>query len=357
MKRRFAVIFVMTSLLSLTGCQTVVVQNPPVVKSISPSSFAISANFFNSQSFGISPAVWASQGYATDGLDNYLFSTSKIVEADSGWKATYSNDTPFAGITGITVNHLGDGEVSGDLIYAPIAYFSWAGKENFMATPWASAIGVYAAHTAGLPLRSWTDITSSGCDASGIAVGPNNTLYVSSFFINTDKLCLFDATTLASKGELALSIPLPRIQGISYNSAAKQFAVSTDDAEAKIGYIYFVSLTGQVTGPVYTLPQRGELEGLDYTQGYIAYDIGARIHYLYPVQVTGSNFDQDATVQVQGSTQQTIFDNSESLTTIINLSSLDGFGETSVRVANPGFLGGTSSAVKITVREHNHRHY
>jgi hypothetical protein len=244
--------------------------------------------------------------------------------------------------------HVGDGEVSDDLIYVPLACLSW---ETTCGGKAAYAIGIYAAHTAGLPLLKWKNITSSGCDASGVAAGPDKTLYVASYFVHPDQICLFDAKTLESKGTLLLSIPLPRIQGISYNAAAQQFAVTVDDADRHNGYVYFISLSGEVTGPVYSLMHHGELEGLDYTQGYIGYNIASHIYYLFPAQVTGSNFEPGAEVMANGRAQQTTYVDSGNLRVMIEASSLKSFGDAPIKVMNPGLHSGASSELKLVVKE------
>jgi hypothetical protein len=311
----------------------------PNLSSLSPASVQINSGFFSPQNFGVSVKISANQGYATDGTNNFLFSTEKIVETDSRWNVSYTNSTPFSGIN-ITLAHIGDGEVGGGKIYAPLACATQEG-----CSPEAVAIGVYSADTPSLPLEQWANITSSGCDGSGIAVGPNNTLYVSSFFVNPDVLCLYDATTLESKGTLTLSTPIPRIQGISFDPASQRFAVTADNAERTIGYIYFVSLDGQVVGPAYTVPQTGELESLDFTQGYIGYVIQPfdYVYFLYPIQLTGSDFYAASQVEVDGAAQQTTYENGGLLDTIVPAPSLHGFGQVRVTVVNPSPGGGPSS--------------
>ena len=361
---RFAILFIFAYVSWLSGCggdhgaasspsgststTTAGMDSYPVpqLRSLRPSTLLINSGFFSPQDFGVSSKIAATQGYATDGKNNFLFSTQKIVETDSQWNVVYTNSTPFRGIN-ITLDHVGDGEVSGGKIYAPLLCATQEG-----CSPEAVAIGVYSADTAGLPLQQWADITSSGCDGSGIAVGPNNTLYVSSFFVNPDVLCLYDATTLESEGTLTLSTPIPRIQGISFDPASQRFAVTADNANRTIGYIYFVSLDGKVVGPAYTVPQTGELEGLDFTQGYIGYVIQpfGYVYFLYSVQATGSDFYPASQVEVDGAGQQTTYENGEILDAIVPASSLHSFGEVQVTVRNPSPGGGTSSALPFTVR-------
>jgi len=347
MKRLVAAVVMMVSGMLVCGCGSI--YNPPVIKSITPSSYTIPASFFSAKQFGVSPKVSALEGYATDGVNNFLFGKTKITQTDSAWNQTYANAKPFAGMTGMTLDHLGDGEVSNGYIYEAIA----CSASDRNCGPRNKAIAVYAASTVGLPLVNWADITSSSCDAeSGIAVGPNNTLYVASFYANPSQLCLFDATTLESKGTLTLSTPIPYVQGISYNAAAQQFAVSSVSASKIIGYIYFVTPSGEVSGP-YLTPQKDEVEGLDYTQGYIGYDVSSVIEYIFPFQVTGSGFEPGVVVYGNTLNRQTFYQNSGSLISVVKATTMSGFGSVKIKVVNPGLLGGTSNTVKLTVSAAN----
>jgi hypothetical protein len=319
--------------------------NPvPMLSALNPDTQPINSSFFG-VIFGQSATISADQGYATDGTNNFLFSTGKIVQADALWKTVYTNEAPFSGIT-IKLDHVGDGEVSNGMIYAPL---SCATQEA--CSPEGVAIGVYTANVKGLPLAQWADITSSGCDGSGIAVGPNNTLYVSNFFVNPGFICMFDATTLESKGRLTLSTPLPRIQGISFDPASQRFAVTTDNQDRTVGYIYFVSLSGEVVGPAYTAPQSGEMEGLDFTQGYIGYVVGSHnyVYFVFPFQVSGSDFYAASQVEVNGAAQQTTYESDGLLDVVIPGSLLGSFGALQVTVENPSPGGGASSALPFTV--------
>jgi hypothetical protein len=327
-------------------CGSTAVHGQAIIHSTNPTSFTINENFFAPKTFGISPKVVAQQGYATDGVNNFLFNRSSILQTNSSWKTTYSNTKPFAGMTGMTLDHLGDGELSNGYIYVAAA----CSASDTKCGAKHKALAVYAVGKAGLPLVRWADITSSSCDAeSGVAVGPDNTLYVSSFYVNPKQLCLFDATTLKAKGVLKLSKPIPYVQGISYNAEAQQFAVAADLASKVWVNIYMVSLDGEVTGPVYVLPTNGELEGLDYTQGYIGYDLAGYIHYLFPFQVTGNNFVSGDEVVVNGVARQTTLMNSGLLQAVIKGSSLTDFGTEKVKVVNLGPPKKTSATVKLPI--------
>ncbi|GEM_PF-5576847 len=166
-------------------------------------------------------------------------------------------------------------------------------------------------------------------------------------------LCLFDATTLESKGTLTLSTPIPRIQGVSFDPASRRFAVAADNPARTIGYIYFVSLDGEVVGPTYTVPQTGELEGLDFTQGYIGYVIQPfdYVYFLFSIQAAGSGFYPASQVEVDGVAQPTRYENGELLEAIVPASALQTFGQAHVTVVNPPPGGGTSSALPFTVTQ------
>lgn len=220
-----------------------------------------------------SPKTGATQGYATDGANHYLFSTASLQEDDAQWTMIYSNSSPFGGLPqGVT--HVGDGDYYHGKLYAPVEQF--ASCDNFSH----QTIVVYSAHTKDLPLSTYADISANRHEVSSVTIVPStNSLYVSSF-CDGSRLWIYDVNTLALKGTLELSESIQRIQGISWSSARHQFAVTSDDPSMTTGYIYLVSSTGKVTGPVYTPPQRGELEGVDYTQGAIRYLIGGYVYFL-----------------------------------------------------------------------------
>ena len=76
----------------------------------------------------VSPDVKCHQGYATDGTNHYTFDNQVIYKwrGDQKWSLIASNNTPFAGISGL--NHFGDGD-----------YFE--GKLYIVAEFWASCTG------------------------------------------------------------------------------------------------------------------------------------------------------------------------------------------------------------------------
>jgi WD40 repeat protein len=221
----------------------------------------------------VSPATGATQGYATDGTNHYLFSTAGIQEDDADWNQLFSNANPFSGLPSGVI-HVGDGAYFQGMLFAPVESFKGCNNVTHQT------VAVYAANRPGLPLVRYSDISANGHEASSVTVAPStNSLYVSSF-CDGSKLWIYDLYTLKLKGTLALSTNILKIQGISWNPAQSQFAVTADSADQNTGYIYLVSASGAVTGPVYTVPQKGELEGVDYTQSTIRYLIDGRVYFV-----------------------------------------------------------------------------
>jgi hypothetical protein len=223
-----------------------------------------------------SPQTYSQQGWATDGVYNYTFDTTRIFKRDnsSSWSAIATNSSPFVGMTpGIT--HLGDGEYWNGNLYVPAENYGYAGSCTFRY----QALAVYSATADGLPLVNWRDISADGHEVSAVAVvSPQNALYVSSF-CDGSKLWIYDLTTLKLTGTLILSDNIRMIQGVSYNSASNSLYLSADNNSGKGGEIYSVSLAGVVT-PIYEVDSPDELEGIDFTQNALGYMIDQQVHFL-----------------------------------------------------------------------------
>lgn len=243
-----------------------------------------------------SPQVTATEGYATDGTNHYLFSTNwhksetgkyqskrgrfdlsnSITKYDRDWKQTDANMDPFAGLNpGLA--HIGGAAYYHGRLYAPAEY--WFSCENFGD----QTIAVYDANAAGLPLVQHKDVSDRKQEISAIAIVPAKHELFTSSFCDGSKLMIYDLKTLAPKGSLSLSRNIGKIQGLSWSAKHHQFAMTSDDPQQKVGYVYIVSLDGQVKGPIYTTPSWGEMEGVDYTQGdTIRFLIGGHVYYLNP---------------------------------------------------------------------------
>lgn len=248
-----------------------------------PTSFSGTVPFANT---GVMPApvvtnasnhfTSQTQGIALDPSSNaYYFSTATIAAYNSSDSLQWTNSTPFAGLPG-SPDHLGDGEYSNGVLYAAVMHYG-----GCPGTSSGQLIARYSAATGAL--SGYFDVSAAmgGADISGVAVVPATNTLVASTFCGGAQIYLFDLTTGASKGTVTLSTALPFTQGVSYNPTSGQLALSVDSSVAETdGYVYFASLGGAVTGPVYsTTGGTSDVEGLDYTQSssVVALDIGISV--------------------------------------------------------------------------------
>lgn len=222
-----------------------------------------------------SPTVPADEGYATDGSSHFLFSASKIVEENSGWKVVATNAKALAGLPA-GVNHIGDGAYFDGRLYAPVEH--WSGCGNFTH----QTIAIYNALDPRIPLIAQKDISVVGQEISSISLAPSKDELYTSSYCDGSKLMVYDMGTLTLKGTITLDRNIPEIQGISWNKKHQEFALTSDNLAGTVGYVYLVSPQGQVTGPIYTTPALGEMEGVDYTQDTIRFLIAQHIYYLRP---------------------------------------------------------------------------
>jgi hypothetical protein len=237
------------------------------------------------------------QGVAIDPWgDHYISFTHSIAAYDPNWKLVWKNSQPFSDIS-VAVNHIGDIEYYGGYIYAPLELFK-------NCTTFAPVlIAVYDADTGALV--NWVDITAQGHEASAAAVIPDEGQVVISSYCpaksGASTLWNYDlesvnnrpaGSAVANQSTITLSSPISSIQGLSWYKQARQFLVSAD-LNAPAGTLWFVSGTGEVTGPVFTVPadQGIELEGVDATTGNAYY---AENGFVYGIDMptTGLNTGQ-----------------------------------------------------------------
>lgn len=223
-----------------------------------------------------SPMVPAWEGYATDGKNHYIFGVKKISEYNRHWQRTQLNASALDGLPS-GVNHIGGGAYYHGKLYAPVEHY--AGCRDVAD----QTIALYQAHQKGLPLVRQVSVASHGQEISAIAIdGKKNELYTSSY-CDGSHLMVYNLNTLALKRTIPLSKNLSMIQGISWNPKHKEFALAADGPKSKIGYLYFVSPTGVISGPIFATAPLGELEGIDWTKhtkGEIRYAIAGHIYYL-----------------------------------------------------------------------------
>jgi len=227
---------------------------------------------------GIGQSLWtgAKQGFALD-PNGYIYVSSNnlLASYDSQWHQLWRNTNVLAGLP-TAVNHLGDIDYGGGYIYGPVE--GWNGCTGFKPV----LLAVFDPQTGNMV--TWSDITADGHEASSVAVIPAlNRVVVSDFCQNDGTTTLWNydlnelttdppgsAMTYTSKTVLSTRIPL--IQGISWNADASQFLISAD-IDGTAGSLWFANGSGEVTGPVYTVPTSAgiELEGVDYNSDYLTF--------------------------------------------------------------------------------------
>ncbi|MGD0411969.1 MAG: hypothetical protein ABSC18_09710 [Verrucomicrobiota bacterium] len=242
-----------------------------------PSSFnslpALQLSHIQNQITFISPNTFSHQGYATDGTNHYTFDNQAIYVWDSAnWTSIASNTAVFQGVPGL--DHLGDGDYYNGELYLVAESWSSCGSytNQSLVTFDAATLQVLSVH----------NVAADGHEVSGLAVapsdGPNGTIYVTSY-CDGSKIWEYDLSTFALIGTLALSRPIPYIQGITW--ANGKFYISQD-----MGSIFSLDYSGDVSH-VYSTSISGSHEGLKYVQGQIRWliDSGAGHKFIYYVSL------------------------------------------------------------------------
>lgn len=211
----------------------------------------------------VSP-VKATQGYATDGSVHYMFSTNEIAAYDKDWQPLWSNKTPFEGMPA-GPGHVGDGDVYQGDIYAPVEAYNSCDDNT------QQRIAIYDAKDGAF--KRFIDLSGYGHEVSSVTVVPSTQTMVVSSFCDAYRVYPYDLKTMKPLDPIALSSPITKIQGIAWSEQRGQFAITSDSPAEKIGYVWVMSPQGKVA-LVYTVPQTGEMEGVDYSQDQIRYLLG-----------------------------------------------------------------------------------
>jgi len=211
----------------------------------------------------VSP-VKAIQGYATDGSVHYMFSTNEFAAYDKNWQLIWTNKTPFEGMPD-PVSHIGDGDVYQGNIYVPVELYNSCDDNT------QQHIAVY--NTKEGAFMDYIDLSSYGHEVSSATVVPSTHTLVVSSFCDPYHVYRYDLKTWKPLDPITLSSPIPKIQGIAWSEKRQQFAITSDSPAEQIGYVWVMSPEGKVS-LVYTAPQTGEMEGVDYSQDQIRYLLG-----------------------------------------------------------------------------------
>jgi hypothetical protein len=226
-----------------------------------------------------SPNVSAHQGVAASDDNYYVFHTTRITRYNKSWIATGTNTQPFAGLSGFTKPHLGDGCYYDGKLY--VVAENWPGVSN-------QHILVFDATT----LERLDAIpTGRTHETAGVCVAPGtngeDSLWVASYY---DSRYLFEYSLDGSHvGTLPLSPP-PRkgIQGIAFGDG--KFYLSVGPYKG-LGSLYSVSTEG-TSALLYTRRSTAHHEGIDLVGDKLLWLIDgggtdSRVRYLrFPAFLT-----------------------------------------------------------------------
>lgn len=200
-----------------------------------------------------SPETASRQGYTTDGIHHFTSDTAALYKRnnDEHWSIAAQNRQPFVGLFG-RPNHLGDLDYHEGKLFVPV--------EQFLH-PCSFEDQQLAVYDAGsLSLITSVDVSAQGAEVSGVVVVPEeNMLYVNSF-CEGSRLWKYEMPSLSFVGTLALSRPIPNLQGLAWDGS-RFFASSSADNR-----VYVIESNGRVRGPV--IAREGcEAEGLKWYDG------------------------------------------------------------------------------------------
>jgi len=242
------------------------------------------------------------QGIAIDAADNtYLSTDGQIAMYDrAGTQRWTTGECPGAACVWNLlpggVDHVGDVDYYRGILYAPVEEVGSCGYDTHQT------LALFSASTGALSSAAegvgWFDISRSGIGEAGTvtvvpsADGGNGVLVVGDYCDPTELWAFSLSAPGTLLGTIPLSAQIPEIQGVSWNAAKQQFAITSDEPNpgqlATAGYVWLADWDGRVRDPatvvggnyIYRTTQPAELEGVDYSQGYIAYLIG-RVGVFY----------------------------------------------------------------------------
>lgn len=219
------------------------------IKSNLPISFD-----YNSSATVSAGGLGTQQGIGFDGTNTYLTYTAKIEKRDGSLILLTSNASPYTSITG-TVNHLGDGEVSGSYLYVPVENYSNCTVTNIRIVKYLISDLSFDSQSG--------DLSASVDEASGLTILAD-TIYISSFCTPTT-IKKFNKNTFAFIGAITIvypETPASGVQGICNDGTRLYVGVNNSD-------LYSVPVSGGVASLVYSMGYASEIEGTDYYSSQI----------------------------------------------------------------------------------------
>lgn len=194
------------------------------------------------------------QGIVWDGAHYYAIDTNKIKKYDASFALVTQNTNP-CGEIGYGVNHLGDGEIVGDLLYIPAeTYTDPDGHANMRIAVFnRSDLTLVTSYSV-----AYASGVTTGVDMSGCAYNPaDGLLYFGAWTGSGNMLWKWSTVTHEFVGTLSLSISIQRIQGLTFWRDA--IWINRDDTDRTVR----VELDGTVRGMAWGIIG-GSYEGISH---------------------------------------------------------------------------------------------
>lgn len=189
------------------------------------------------------------QGVCFDGEHYYVTDTNAIKKYDTSFTLVTTNTNPCGDVGG-GVDHVGDPDVYGGILYVPI--------ETYVNPTTFSNQKITRFRASDLTFIDAVDVSAQAHECSSVCYVPSeDRLYVSSFG-DGSKLWRYNASTLAYISALSLSTTIAEIQGVTFWRGA--FWVNSDSTDATIR----VETSGTVRGRVWGITG-GAYEGIGHS--------------------------------------------------------------------------------------------
>jgi hypothetical protein len=216
------------------------------------------ANFSTFVGTVISPETSSHEGVAWDGTYYYTTDVNAIRKWTAAWSLVTTNSNPCASI-GVGVNHLGDPEVVGSVLYVP--------AENYSNPTTWSTMRIARFNTSDLSFIDSVDISAQNHEAAALAYCPDDGYLYLASYANPSKLLRFAVSTLAYVSTLTLSGgPAAFINGLTYWRGRFWIAGCSTEFNSGLKRLWSITPAGVITTqPVLTYSSTGFQEGLSHT--------------------------------------------------------------------------------------------
>ena len=153
---------------------------------------------------------YAHQGYARTDDFHYTFHGNEIIKYDLGWNSVASNNKY---LIGIVQNHLGDGDYYDGKIYVPVEEYIGSGGCGESTNE-----SIFVINATDLTKIAEYDISAQGYEVSGLTVVPEDNIIYTVSYCDDSIISKYDLTDFSYLGNIQLSEPVVRKQGLTYDS-------------------------------------------------------------------------------------------------------------------------------------------